>query len=259
MLHDTLSLSYQLRFISGFHCGTGLRQGLIHRGVARDADGFLYVPGSTLKGILRDHATSIARLLKLDIPLPHAQTAGLDHFATTCDVVAHIFGSVFRPGTLFFDDALMHQEDRKFFNSDSGTDKEHTERFRAQQIDTRTQVSMSRVTGTARRGMLFSSEYGIRELRFCGTIQGRLSGVPTIDDATTSYSLVLLLAALCSLDRIGGGKSTGFGHVVCHITHLSLNNDTPYSGDTATEKVAACLALLPELELYLEQEKEVSG
>ncbi|NJN68123.1 MAG: hypothetical protein HC884_16130 [Chloroflexaceae bacterium] len=264
MRNDPLTLRYQLHFSSGFHCGTGLRQGLLHRSVARDAEGWLYVPGSTIKGIARDHATRIARFFALDVPAQHPLTAGLAPFATNCDVVTHIFGSAFRPGTLFFDDALMSKEEQDFFvadgdDKDKDKDKERKKRFRAQQIETRTQVSMARATRTARRGMLFSSEYGIRELRFEGTIQGILTGIPTTDDENTSYSLVLLLAALRSIDRIGGSKSSGFGQAACTITALCLNRET-FNDDAAASKIAACLNLLPDLEYYhLAQEEEVSG
>ena len=54
---------------------------------------------------------------------------------------------------------------------------------------------MSRRTGAARQNALFSSEYGVPDLRFEASIHGVLSGLPFIDKPET-HSLVLLIAAL---------------------------------------------------------------
>src|SRR5581483_4906004 len=50
---DRISITYDMTFETPFHCGTGLRAGLIDRTIVRDHDGYLYVPGSTIKGVVR--------------------------------------------------------------------------------------------------------------------------------------------------------------------------------------------------------------
>ncbi len=240
MRTDRIEVRYQLTFDRAFHCGTGLRVGLLHRAIARDADGFLYVPGSTIKGILRDHATQIATFLvpNITIPSQHTLTSGLAHIVSPNNIVTQIFGSHYQPGTLFFDDATLCKEQRDFYKL-----------FLEQQIETRTQVSMSRVTRTARSGMLFSSEYGTQEMTFEGIIYGMVTGIPIFNEAEDNYSLVLLLAALSSLDRIGGGKSAGFGVVTCKPTYLRVKNDV-FTEETAEKQIAAYLDLLADFGDY---------
>lgn len=263
MRNDMIEVCYTLTFQSGFHCGTGLRQGMLHRGVVRDADGFLYVPGSTMKGTLRDHATQIARFLGLDGRVPHIASStqavnrgdpgALAEFATTNTSVFRIFGSRYRPGTLCFDDALLCQEQREFFCPSTKQAKQ-TERFLAQQVEVRTRVSMSRITGTAHRHMLFSSEYGAPGMQFEGSISGWLEGLPVVSDASVSYSLLLLLAALASLTHIGSGKSAGLGKVSCSLTSLKINSQE------MIDKVIHWLGLLTDFEYYsLVAEEEETG
>jgi CRISPR/Cas system CSM-associated protein Csm3 (group 7 of RAMP superfamily) len=251
MKTERLDLHYQLHCRSVTHFGTGLRHGLVHRSMARDAEGFLYIPGSTLKGMLRDHATSLARLLGLRVRSPHNTGQEVGEFAPRGDITTLIFGSRFSPGTLFFDDANLCAEDREFFRPASDDEK-----FMTQQTETRTQVSLSRRTGTARRGLLFSSEYGVPDLRFNGRISGTLSGVPVIE-GTTTYSLILLLASLSALEALGGNKSTGAGRLCCQITQLSIDGTALDNAEEVRQKVQAYLDLLPEFEYYELAEEEV--
>ena len=60
MQTDRLWIDYDLTFATPFHFGTGIREGLIDRTVIRDDGGYLYVPGSTLKGVLRERCEHIA-------------------------------------------------------------------------------------------------------------------------------------------------------------------------------------------------------
>lgn len=59
---DRIQLTYQLTFTTPFHFGTGLRVGLIDRTIIRDHNGYLYVPGSTIKGVLRERCEQLAHL-----------------------------------------------------------------------------------------------------------------------------------------------------------------------------------------------------
>ena len=61
MSADAIRIDYTLAFQTPFHCGTGIRSGLIDRTIVRDSAGFLYVPGSTLKGVLREYCEQLAR------------------------------------------------------------------------------------------------------------------------------------------------------------------------------------------------------
>jgi CRISPR/Cas system CSM-associated protein Csm3 (group 7 of RAMP superfamily) len=225
--------------LSAFHFGTGLRNGLVHRAVARDAEDFLYVPGSTLKGALRDRCAQLARLFDMQVASPH--TGAIAEANSDANIVARIFGTRFRPGHIYFDDAQLVEEDRELFRTDS---RELQDRFRARQTEKRTQVSLSRLTRTARPGLLYSSEYGIRNLRFEGSIVGVLDGAPLYDLSPGTYPLLLLVAGLLSLDHLGGNRSAGAGRISCEISDQQVQvNQQPLS-------VAALLDELP----YLEEE-----
>lgn len=227
MLNQRIDLDYQLMFDASFHFGTGLRSGLIHRAVARDANGYLYVPGSTVKGVLRDRCGQIARLLGFPGDDPHAGQLREANRQRT--IVEHIFGSRFQPGRLNFDDAQLVKEDEELFEPsyrDPDLRSRRRIEFRNWQTENRTQVMLWRPTNTAASGRLFTSEFGIRGLRFDGKISGWLTGLGTLTDPPVNYSLILLLAGLMSLDLIGGSKSRGAGQLVCEIATLSVDSET---------------------------------
>lgn len=222
MRTERIAIAYCLTFESAFHFGTGMRGGLIDRLVARDADDFLYVPGSTLKGVLRERCEQLAGLFNLETTSPHVE-AWSEANRQDPDIVARIFGTRFLPGRVYFDDAQMVEDDRALFEAD---EKKRKEEFKAWQTEQRTQVAISRRTRTAQHGMLYTSEYGIRDLHFEGGIVGTLTGFPLggLDQGT--YSLLLLLSGLKSLEHIGGSKSTGAGHVTSEITRCSVDDES---------------------------------
>lgn len=242
---DSISIDYQIQFYAPFHFGTGLRNGLIHRSVARDVDGFLHVPGSTLKGVLRERCEQIARLFNLEAREPHEEALSEAH--PSLDIVTRIFGSRFHPGQLYFNDAHLVKDQQAWFEPSTQSkqvDELRRDEFRAWQTEKRTQVSLSRLLGTAEQGHLYNSEYGVRTLRFTGHIVGQLTGFTLSEEAPGTYSLLLLVVAMQSLDgdSIGGNKSTGGGRMHLEITDLQVAG--------APVNVAALLAELDNLEVY---------
>lgn len=229
---ESISITYSIRFQTHFHFGTGLRVGLIQRSVARDEKNFLYVPGSTLKGVLRERCEQIARLFGLEARAPHAQTFenALSEAHPNPDIITRIFGSRFQPGQLFFDDAQLHHEQQGWFEPDTHHESElRRDELRAWQTEKRTQVTISRLFGTAEPGRLYNSEYGMRSLCFVGRISGLLKGfaLPT-PDLPGTYSLLFLSIALQSLDSdfIGGNKSTGAGHISLEIIDFQVDGNS---------------------------------
>ena len=216
MIRNRIHLDYTLTFTSPFHLGTGMGRGLLDRTVARDAGGFLYIPGSTIKGILREKCEQLA-----GSPLFETQQAAspssphLDHlrsFAQTPTLVEAIFGSRFREGTVYFDNANMLEE-----TSQKGLGKDFftPSRLKPLQVQTRTRTSVSRLRGTVQEQALFNSEYGIRDLAFCGTIYGMVEG-PELNNQISS-PVVLLAAGLRLFDRIGANKSVGTGQFLFQV------------------------------------------
>ena len=218
MPKDFIEIKYQIQFNAPFHFGTGLRRGLVDRSVARNAKEYLYLPGSTMKGVLREKCEQIARLFELRADSPHDTPKAVAGFCNNIDIVDRIFGSRYKPGELYFDNATMLEEDEGFFDS-----IDIPKKFLRLQTETRTQTSISRLLGVALEHALYQSEFGIKSLRFKGSIYGYLEGF-YLDDSEWSYSLLLLLAGILFYDRIGANKSTGMGTHRCEILKLKANN-----------------------------------
>jgi len=262
---EQIKLEYRLMFEAPFHFGAGLRRGLIHRTVAKGHQEYLIVPGTTIKGVVRERCEQLADLFRLNVVEPH-DTEDVENRIREArsrdpNIVDRIFGSRFRAGTLFFDDAQLadfstHNDetapsppedaiDRIYFD---GKDEEEKGKYKRRQVETRTQVSLSRLTRTAKSGHLYTSEYGLRQLCFEGCIYGYLRGFKLSDPDQGTYSLLLLLAGLLSIDRMGGMKSTGAGQVGVQIKRLQV--------DEQPVDIDSFLGNLPEIEVYwLEREE----
>ncbi len=236
MQTDLLKIEYILTFATPFHFGTGIREGLIDRTVVRDEGGYLYVPGSTLKGVLRERCEQLERFYENaqgtgTVQSPHdadAALLGLGHGNPT--MVTRIFGSQNRPGRLFFDDARQDESDLLQYESQDRSGQDEKGRYKGLQVDISTQVRMNRPTRTAVAGALYTSEYGTHDLAFQGVIQGWLectaietSSESALQGVKPTYSLLLLLAGLHMVDAIGGNKSSGKGRCECHITGMKIN------------------------------------
>lgn len=246
MRTDRIQIQYLLEFTAPFHCGTGVRTGLIDRSVMRDGEGYLYVPASTIKGVVRELCEQLERFyedsddtIRELIATPHNKATALRDLGTTHTLVTHIFGSQICPGHLYFSDAQQLDDGKKKFagenRHDDNRDEDEAKRYQHLQTDLYTQVRLNRLTRTAERGALYSSEFGIRHMTFRGNIIGSLECLPisaeineefsdTQDGPT--YSLLLLLAGLYMIERLGGNKSTGKGECHCIIEELTINNRT---------------------------------
>lgn len=228
---DRIQLLYDLTFQAPFHCGTGLRSGLIDRTIVRDAEGYLYVPGSTIKGALRMHCEGLSHLyeqidedMRERIDSPHNMKKALWGMGNRVTMITRIFGSQHQPGHLFFDDACQTEQDKKQYDS---KERDGKGKYQSLQTDLYTQVRLDRLTRTAVAGALYTSEFGIKDFAFKGSIVGWLECIPieALND-TPTYSLLLLLAGLHMLERLGGNRSTGKGECSCKITQLLVNGNT---------------------------------
>lgn len=229
---DRIRIEYDLTFESLWHCGTGIREVLIDRTVMRDHEQYLYVPGSTFKGALREHCEHLARFFAPDgqsIASPHdAEAALLTIGNNRPDMVTRIFGSQTSPGQLFFDDARQDKDSLAQYDSHGRSDRDRG-KYKGMQVTPYTQVRMNRPTRTAVPGALYTSEFGRSEIVFKGIIQGWLTcyAIPTEHNGLTpTYSFLLLLAGLRLIERLGGNKSTGKGKCVCKIAKVDLNGTT---------------------------------
>ncbi len=228
---DRIHLTYTLTFLTPFHFGTGLRAGLLDRTVVRDSGEYLYVPGSTLKGTVREYCEQLARLYESEES--DARTRVVDLYdekkvlwglSQTSTMITRIFGSQQQPGHLFFNDAHQSDEERAVFDGGEQGSRSTKGKYKSAQTDIYTQVRLARPTRTSVPGALFTSEFGIRNFAFQGSIEGWIecTQIESIPEGPT-YSLLLLLAGMHLLDAIGGNKSTGKGRCKLTITALTVN------------------------------------
>ncbi len=218
-----VQIDYNLNFTTPFHMGTGISTNALDRTVVRDAGENLYIPASTFKGVLREECERLLHFYTAStaIASPHDTNAVLSEFGRAPTLISRIFGSHLHPGTLRFAD--IKQDDASL------------KEYKNIQSSFLTQVCIDRITGTAADQALYSSEFGNSILFFKGTIKGQLNCTPLqdlellIEDKngvyifTPTYSLLLLLAGLLMVERIGGNKSTGKGQCSCTITQLLLD------------------------------------
>ena len=117
----------------------------------------------------------------------------------------------------------MSEDDKELFLGSDGDD-----RYKSLQTDLYTQVRLHRPTRTSVTGALYTSEFGVRDTTLEGKISGwlRCTPIEEISPQGPTYSLLLLLAGLHMLDRIGGNKSTGKGKCRCDVRTVKIGEQS---------------------------------
>jgi hypothetical protein len=200
-----LIVTYSISLSGRWHAGSGLGRGTADRAVLRDIAGAPYVPGSHIKGLLRDRCERLATSLGFPVDDPHiedptsAQRFG--PLAGSNRVVDRLFGTRYQGDVLFVDDACVPEG--------AWPDRMNV-----------TRVSMSRAFGRAAHQRLFESEYALE-----GALDGCLQCAHPPEQVTTlnvagqarwPMEWGLLVAALQTLDALGGDRSTGAGQ--CEVS-----------------------------------------
>ncbi len=189
----------------------------------------VYLPGSSLKGVVRSQAERI--LMTLDpkrVVDPFDKRLGKRSEAERKDpalvyrgscAAARTFGSLKVGGRARFADAYPWPLD--------SNKKEAIERAQELQVlAARTGVAIDRRTGATRRGALYNLEV-VESGRFeteIGLVNFQL------------WQLALLMQALVDIDegfaRIGSGKSRGLGRARCTVTDLLVDQSARAKDDT---------------------------
>jgi len=183
----------------------------VDKATARNADGTLIIPGSTLKGRIRWECERIARALGWEVcnaPQPGSMCPYFwygreeqreDRFCVLCEM----FGSAGRGSALWFSDASL-KEDEGLRDILHGKKLVHERRSFDAQI--RPGVSLSRSRRTAVSERLFFTETSVPNSRF--HFQATIDGILPSD-----RHRALLLAGVRFLSQVGGGRSRGLGWV----------------------------------------------
>ncbi len=197
----TIDLPIAVHMRSPLHVGTGCARALLDRTVVRDRNGNVYLPGSALKGRVRDACERLAKHYNIEVcNAPNA--THMCRIGNPC-LVCRLFGGPGRESGLVIDNGHLSQEWAEMTNRGFG------------QMESRTQVEISRSRGVASEGWLFTSEFAVEGLVFHGAISGQLELTPVVEDTRLYCELLLLLGGLRLVECLGGGNSRGIG--TCRI------------------------------------------
>lgn len=254
MKNAAVEINYNIKLTSPFHIGSGYGKGLIDRTALKDKRDLFYVPGSVIKGNVRNIAEDIAKGSDLPICNPHDDKSSLRCFGFDPCIACRIFGSRKKSSGLYFEDASLVPEYQELFQKSTYL-----------QNQDRTRIKINRRFNQAQHGALFTTEYGVSSLVFSGVIAGHINNLTPITmlDTKLCYEIILLLSALLSLKRIGGDRSVGAGWVDIDVGfyHPDLKEKViKYNGEYIS--LSYCLSedhLLSLLTYARDERKEVLG
>lgn len=221
MTPQRLDVVFQIHWTGRWHVGSGYESAGADRLIRRlgGSRGAPFVPGSQIKGVLRHHCERVLMSFGGEAVDPHAtsgeQTRKLvEHFgplARSRLMVDRLFGTRYQGECLFVDNALPRNT-------------------AASVSSLRTRTAVDRVSGTVLEQHLFTTEYAEgAESALDGRLRARHpAGVLTCEGDGFPYEYALLIAALLSLDNLGGDKSAGLGRCRFEIppTGIIWNGET---------------------------------
>ncbi len=213
MKPQRLDLCYHIIWQGRWHVGSGYQSAVADRLLRRLPNNAPFVPGSQIKGVLRHQCERLALALGLEVINPHAgieedEKNLIKHFTPLKKsdlMVDRLFGSRYQGECLFVTNAVPMSSEVE----------------RATSVQARTAID--RVTGTVMEQHLFTTELTEGDVNLQGKIRARHpAGVLTQDEDSFPYEYDLLIAALLSLDALGGDKSLGLGRCKVQIEPESL-------------------------------------
>ncbi|MBI2566885.1 MAG: hypothetical protein HYV63_07640 [Candidatus Schekmanbacteria bacterium] len=205
-----LDIQYAVALADRWHSGSGESRGAADRAVLRSADKKPMIMGSHVKGLLRNRCEQIALALGCEATDPHVADASAARrragFAAGGNLAERLFGTCLAGDCLFVDNLLP------------------TEQPTDDNLPVLTRVSIDRALGRAKEHRLFITEHAAA-MTLRGAITAvhapkRVSVVSVPDLSPWPVEWSLLVAALQTLDRLGGDRSTGAGG--CAVTIESL-------------------------------------
>jgi CRISPR-associated protein Csm3 len=200
-----VSIQVVAHFETPFHIGGGVTgESATIKPLLKDGQGRPYLPGSTLKGVLRHEAERIVRALAgRDVvcraPRAEVMCPQWPRFGEFCPV-CRTFGSPALSSLFHFSDLRVKVDDAEAVSSTT----------------LRYGVGVSCYRGAAAENLLYTTEVvsAAPMVPFTGAIMGETP------EAEGNGPLALLLAAIGALRMVGGGRSRGLGW-------LSLESTAP--------------------------------
>lgn len=206
-----IEIELRIELMTPWHAGSGTGGALIERLVLCDVRGRPFLPGSALKGIVREACERLSRTLGLPEPGdPHSKSG-----RPRRSVVEELFGSPLVEGGLFFRDAAPDEDRDEWLTSAS------------------TRTRLQRGLGTVHEKHLFSSETahpgGLRSV-----LNGWHGNLWSPDPDYPPLAYALLWAGLLAVERVGGEKSVGRGWCTFSVTRLEWNGRSVSDEDLLT-------------------------
>ncbi len=226
-----IKIDLKVRFTSKWHAGSGEAGPLVDRMIRKDVRGLPYIPGSTLKGIIRENCEKLCKALGFPPPSnPHERDLTIEDtfypLSKLKSPVDRLFGNNYQGSDLFFRDARL--EDKPPYH------------FLRQQ----SRIQRYRLLGTVKDRHLFTSEYA-EPMELAARIEGWHEDLRSFDEGDPPVAYCLLVAAILKTDRIGGDKSTGAGNVEISIEKMAYNGEK-LEGDKIFEYLDADLYEMEE-------------
>ncbi len=211
MKHN-ITLKLKIDFESKWHTGSG--EGGLHadRLIRKDARNRPYIPGSTLKGVVRESCERLSRTLEFPEPVDPHDTAvdkpgAFAPLSEAASPVDRLFGNHYEGANLFFRDARLEKPPPYGY------------------LKYQSRVCKYRALGTAREKHLFSGEYA-EPLQFQTVIEGGHDDLAAFDEGDPPFAYCLFIAGILNVDRLGGEKSTGCGRLRITFDSIEWNKQT---------------------------------
>lgn len=198
-----VSIRASARFETPLHIGSGVTgESAALKPLLKDDLGRPYLPGSSLKGVLRHEAERLVRALAGENAVcraPRAETMcpQWPRFGEFCPV-CRTFGSPALFSTFHFGDLRADVADAEAITSTA----------------LRCGVGVSRYRSAAAENLLYTTEVvsAAPMVPFSGDIEG------DVPESEGNGPLALLLAAIGALRMVGGGRSRGLGWLKLEVT-----------------------------------------
>ncbi len=203
----TIQLDLTINLTSRWHAGSGEGSMAVDRNIRRDSNNQPYIPGSTLKGIIRENCERLSRTLGLGEPSdPHNSNIRNSGAFGPLHLASHpvdaLFGNKYEGADMYVRNA------RQVPGIQMG-------------VTEMTRTAVSRARRTSLDGHLFSSEY-VQPCSYKTSINGYHRHL-VAESAGIPFAYAVLVAGILNIDRIGSDKSTGCGVVKIDITKATYN------------------------------------
>ena len=180
-----MEIRYKIQFLSDWHCGSGLSSGSDTDSlVVKDENGLPFVPGKTIKGLLREAAEQLCEFRKISLQKVE-ECFGKETDKRTGESDA---------GKCFFSNAELDKDTRDFLNSEPK----------------RKAVLFRKISSTAIDENGMAKEHSLRraEVAIPMMLEGKISDIPDEDSAN------IIRDAMKFVKRLGENRHRGLGRCI---------------------------------------------